>query len=169
MEAETRKDKLAWWATGLGLIPLGIVGASFAYGVLGTLIVPVVTWLFGLSPVGGEGSLILNILGLAFLALLVVGVPYLVVGVLLLTLLRYLAGKGWDDRRLRRAAVIIGVVATAPFVVFIPAGVAYGLIVPLPHTRNRELRRIFVSTAIAVILLFLMLIPLSLLVGHRLG
>lgn len=88
--------------------------------------------------------------------------PALFAGVLLLAPLHRVAAKGWPERRLRRVAVIAGIVAGAPTLIFIPAGALYGLIVPLPGAGPAVRRRVLVRTALGVLGLLALLVPLSL-------
>jgi hypothetical protein len=155
-------EGLGWWAAGLALIPVLIVGAVFSFGLVGTVVGLAADPFVDLPSGTDDNPLLVNVLGFALVVLLVVGLPYLALGVLLLAALRRLSARGWPARRQRRVAVIAGVVATAPFVPFTLAGLAYGLLVPLPGASVEDRRRTLLRTALAVVALGVLLAPLSL-------
>ena len=158
---ESRFGDAAWWATGLALVPLLMVGIFVAYGVAGALAGIAAP---SFDPSGVDSNILGTALGYGLLAAAIVGPFYLVLGVLFLAALRRLAGRGWTRQRLRRMAVITGIVAAAPFYPFIPAGALYGLIVPLPGAGREERRRVLWRTCAGVVALIVVLAPLSLLV-----
>lgn len=158
-------DPAAWWATGLALVPLFVLITVFGYvlvlSVGGVLASPVIDF-----PDYSDEPFLPGAVGLALVGLLVATPPFLVVCAVYLVVLRRLAARGWSERRLRRAAVGGGALITAPFIILIPIGVIFGMVVPLPgadaETRRRALKRASASAAG----LLVALVPLSLIVPH---
>ena len=162
-QPEPRFGDAAWWATGIGLVPLLIVVAALAYALVGSLIALVAAPFLDL-PLLGEGdgrNLVVDAYFLGAIGLVVVGLPYMALGTLLLAGLRLLTRRGWTGRRLRRLAVIAGIVATAPFVVFVPAGALYGMAVPLPGAGAEQRHRVLARACAGLAALTVLLVPLS--------
>lgn len=160
----------AWWATGLGLVPLIMAGIVLFYAALFGVAF-VLALLAGVAEPGsaftwsGDYNLFVGAFFVVLIGIISVGPLYLVLGVLLLAALRSLAHRGWTQRRLRCLAVITGIVATAPLYPFIPAGAFYGFILPLPDAPPERRRRVLSRTCAGLAALTVMLAPLSLLGG----
>lgn len=161
MDVESRRETVRWWATGLGLVPLFILITVFGYVAVGALGGVVASPFVDLPEASGD-PILAGSLGLAAVLLAVGGPFYLAVCALLLAVLRRLSAKGWDGRRLRRAAVAGGFLVTAPLVIAAPIGILYGLTVPLPGAGAETQRRALVRTSAWAIGLLVALVPLSL-------
>ncbi len=162
---ESRRETVRWWATGLALVPLFVLITVFGYVLVaslgGVLVSPFVD-----LPDTSDDPFLAGTLGLAAFGLLLGGLPYLVVCAILLAILRRLATRGWDSRRLRRAAVVGGLAVTAPFVILAPIGVLFGLLVPLPGAGAETRRRALAIASAGAVGLFVLLVPMSLIVPH---
>jgi len=165
MRHESRGETARWWATGLALVPLFVLVAVFGYVFVvslgGVLASP-----FADLPDTSDDPFLAGTLGIAAFGLLVGGPIYIVVCAIYLAVLRHLAAKGWDHRRLRRAAVLGGVIVTAPFVILVTIGALFGLTVPLPGAGAEARRRALVRAGGYALGLFVLLVPLSFVVPH---
>lgn len=161
IDVESRRETVRWWATGLALVPLFILITVFGYVAVGSL-GGVVASPFVDLPNASDDPFLAGTLGLAAVLLAVGGPFYLGICAIYLAVLRLLAGRGWDRRRLRRAAVVGGFLVTAPLVVVAPIGILYGLTVPLPGAGAETQRRALVKTSASAFGLFVLLLPLSL-------
>lgn len=163
MREESRRETAKWWGTGLALVPLFVLITVFGYVLVlslgGVLASPFIDF-----PDDTEDPFLGGTVGLALIGLFA-GVPFFsVVCIVYLTILRRLAARGWDDRRLRRAAVVGGVLLTAPFVILMPIGALFGVTVPLPDADAETRRRALVRASAYAFGLFLLLLPLSIIV-----
>ncbi len=132
-KAAFRREVAAWFATGLGRVPLFIVLTVFGY-VCVTSLGGVLASPFLDLPDTYDDSYLGGVLGLALFGLLLAGPPFLVVCAVYLAILRHLSLRGWTERRLRRAAVGGGLLVTLPFVILAPMGALFGLVLPLPRS-----------------------------------
>ncbi len=166
MRDESPHDSVRWWATGLALVPLFVLITVFGYALVGSLGAVVASPFFDLPDYYSDDPLVPGAVGLALAGLLVGAPLYLVVGAIYLGVLRQLAAKGWKEPRLRRAAVVGGVVLTAPFIILIPVGALFGMIVPLPGADAATRRRALIRACTWVVGLLVALVPLSFLVSQ---